>query len=175
VDAFEILADQYRPMLLTYLRSLTGNAEVAEDLVQETFVTAYEKMPTFHKGADFGAWVRGIARNKVLHDRRSRARRRVVADSRIVEGMEEVYATFDAPRLATASWAERLRVVLRCIEGLSGKLARAVEYVYRRNIPPKQAAVALDVSYDVVTKQLSRARTLLRECAKSRLAEGGAR
>ena len=75
---FSILAEQFRPMILSYLRSLSGDPHVAEDLAQETFLAAHESIEKFELDADFGAWLRGIARNKFLQHQRGSDRKSVV-------------------------------------------------------------------------------------------------
>lgn len=94
--AFDILAEQYRPMLLSYARALLyGNEHEAEDVVQEAFLTAQQRLDSFRQGENFGRWLRGIARNEVLESHRSARRRREVTDGRILEGIEDVYVVFD--------------------------------------------------------------------------------
>jgi RNA polymerase sigma-70 factor (ECF subfamily) len=51
---------------------MTGDPERAEELVQETLVVAYTKLPEFHGGARFGTWIYGIARNLCLNAIRKR-------------------------------------------------------------------------------------------------------
>ena len=38
---FDILAAEYRPMILSYLRAVLGDEHLAEDLTQETFLVAH--------------------------------------------------------------------------------------------------------------------------------------
>jgi len=45
-----------------FVRSLGMRAEAADDVAQEAFVVAFEKLQTFERGTNFGAWVRTIAR-----------------------------------------------------------------------------------------------------------------
>jgi RNA polymerase sigma-70 factor, ECF subfamily len=168
-NPFDILAQEYRPMVLAYLRSLVADPNLAEDLAQETFLAAYQALPTFREDGNFGAWLRGIARNKVLMDRRTTARRRVVADSRVIEGMEEVYGALDRPHPRAETWSLRLAVLRDCIDRLAQGLRSAVEHVYQRRQNLDEAASALGMSYEAVAKRLSRARTLLKECMTSRL------
>ncbi len=91
--SFDILASEYRPMVLAYIRSLGADAHLAEDLAQETFLAAYRSLEKFEEGRDFGSWIRGIARNKALmHWRSAAARPSLSLDSRCMEGIEEVFA-----------------------------------------------------------------------------------
>jgi RNA polymerase sigma-70 factor (ECF subfamily) len=46
------------------------NADVAEDVMQETFLTAFEKIVTFKGDSTFGAWLKRIAVNKSIDELR---------------------------------------------------------------------------------------------------------
>ncbi|MCC6125335.1 MAG: sigma-70 family RNA polymerase sigma factor [Pirellulales bacterium] len=169
--AFEIMAEEYRPMLFSYARTLmNGDEHEAEDVVQETFITAQNRLESFRLGENFGGWLRGIARNKALESRRAARNRRAIVDSRIIEGMEDVYAIFDAPAADGASWAEQIRASLtRCIERLNRTLQEAVLRVYREGLSLREAAAALQSSPVAVAQRLSRARNLLRQCVGNRM------
>ncbi|MBZ5708442.1 RNA polymerase sigma factor [Nannocystis pusilla] len=56
-------------------RSLGIPADAAEDVTQEVFLCVHHKLHTFRPGGSMRAWLFGITRNLVLHDRRSHARR----------------------------------------------------------------------------------------------------
>jgi len=172
VEAFEILAREYRPMVATYLRSLVADPELAEDLAQDTFLAAQGGLDGFDRGGNFGAWLRGIARNKALESRRAEARRPVIANSSIVEGMEEVYARLDPTRADRPDWSARAALVRECAGRLSAMLRGAVEEVYDRGRSLRGAAEALGVSFEALAQRLSRARALIRDCVQLRLAEG---
>jgi RNA polymerase sigma factor (sigma-70 family) len=55
----------YRAIYTTCYRILK-NADVAEDVMQETFITAFEKIETFKGESTFGAWLKRIAVNKSI-------------------------------------------------------------------------------------------------------------
>ncbi len=164
--SFEVLASEYRPMLLCYLKGVTGETHLAEDLVQETFLSAYKMINRFEAGGNFGAWLRGIARNKTREHHRAASRRPLLIDSRIVEGIEQVYSLFDAPDESGGAWGERLQVVRDCIAKLKSKLRGAIESVYLRGNNLQEAALELESSSEAIGQRLSRARRLIRECAQ---------
>lgn len=56
-------------------RSLGVPADAAEDVTQEVFLCVHHRLHTFRPGGSLRAWLFGITRNLVLHDRRSHARR----------------------------------------------------------------------------------------------------
>lgn len=163
--AFDILAEQYRPMVVAYLRSLVQNAELAEDLAQETILAAYQNFNRFERNANFGSWLRGIARNKALQSRRAESRRGIIADSEIIAGMESVYTPFDAPSPDGPDWSTRIQRVRNCVQKLSDKLREAMEEVYENNQTLEAAARVLKTSVDALAQRLSRARSLVARCA----------
>ncbi len=56
-------------------RGLGVPADAAEDVTQEVFLRVHDRLHTFRPGGSMRAWLFGITRNLVLHDRRSYARR----------------------------------------------------------------------------------------------------
>lgn len=167
--SFEILAAEYRPMVVAYLRSLVGDAHLAEDLAQETFLAAYQALSQFESGGNFGAWVRGIARNKAKMHWRSASRRPLLIDSRVVEGINEVFDSLDRKEEEGDWWEERRTVLRGCVSRLSDHLRAAVDQVYSQDQNLDEAASVLGSTRAAIGQRLSRARNLLRECVARKL------
>lgn len=164
--SFDILAAEYRPMVLSYLRALVVDVHLAEDLTQETFLAAQHNLDAFDSSRDFGAWLRGIARNKAKGDQRAAARHPVVVDTEIVAGMEEVYALFDQ---GPGPWDTRLDAVRQCVGQLNDNLRTAVVAVYGGADSLREAAEQLGVKFHALAQRISRARTKIRECVERSL------
>ena len=169
---FEILATQHRPMLLAYATALCrGDRHAADDVVQETFLVAYRQLAMFRAESDgsFGRWLRGIARNKALEAHRARGGGRVVADSRIIEGMEDVFGSLDGAGTGDETWPDEVRRRLaECLGRLGTRLQAAVLRVYRDGLSLSAAAAAEGASYAAVAQRLSRAREAIRACVEER-------
>lgn len=60
------------PNLRAFAKSLSGNADYADDLVQETLIKAWKNRTTFAEGSNLKAWLFTILRNTFLSDRRKR-------------------------------------------------------------------------------------------------------
>lgn len=165
--SFEVLAAEYRPMLLCYLKGLVGEAHLAEDLVQESLITAQGAIERFDpETGSFAVWLRGIARNKVRENKRASARRPLLIDSRVVEGMEEVFSMFDQPSAESDQWSGRLDAMRDCVTKLKGALRPAIEAVYTRGLSLKEAAADLGSSAEAIGQRLTRGRRLIRECVE---------
>jgi len=75
VDAFEELyRDNVGRVYLLCLR-MCGDPSLAEELAQEAFVRAWEKLGTFRGDSAFSTWLHRVTVNVVLGERRSTARR----------------------------------------------------------------------------------------------------
>jgi len=63
--SFRRLYDEYTPRLLRFVCRLLGSAggSLAEDVVQETWVRAMERIDSFDGKSQFGTWLHGVARN----------------------------------------------------------------------------------------------------------------
>ncbi|MBX3226077.1 MAG: sigma-70 family RNA polymerase sigma factor [Labilithrix sp.] len=72
--ALEALYAAHGTRIHRFLRDLLGDATLAKDATQETFVRAYRKLGTFESGANVVPWLFGIARNVSLELRKARAR-----------------------------------------------------------------------------------------------------
>ena len=74
-DAFRILYEGHVGRIYALCLRLAGDAAKAEELVQDTFVRAWEKLPAFRGESAFGTWLFRIAVNVALAERRSTGRR----------------------------------------------------------------------------------------------------
>ena len=62
----EIYDRYYKAMYNTSLRIVKDSA-TAEDIMQESFLSAFTKLDTFKGEVTFGAWLRGIGVNKSIY------------------------------------------------------------------------------------------------------------
>jgi RNA polymerase sigma-70 factor (ECF subfamily) len=65
--AFETLVRRYQRVLYTVAVRLTGNAEDAQDVTQNTFIRAYERLETYDPARRFFSWIYRIAVNESLN------------------------------------------------------------------------------------------------------------
>ncbi|GGV51182.1 DNA-directed RNA polymerase sigma-70 factor [Kitasatospora herbaricolor] len=70
--AFAVLVGRHSAALLTLARRLTGNRQDAEDMVQESLLSAWRRLPDFRGDAAFRTWLYRIVTNRCLSFLRSR-------------------------------------------------------------------------------------------------------
>lgn len=76
-DAFQETYAALAPLVLRVLRRMMGNAALAEDVLQETFVTCFRRISTFRGEAQLSSWLTSVAMNRARNTLRGEARRRV--------------------------------------------------------------------------------------------------
>ncbi len=73
--AYEKLYDCYAPLVRAVCYDMTGNLADAQDLAQDVFMRAYEKLDRLREPDSFGKWLVGIARLRCREWQRQRLRR----------------------------------------------------------------------------------------------------
>jgi RNA polymerase sigma-70 factor (ECF subfamily) len=149
----------HSPRLLRYFDRLSGDAELAADLTQETFVRLFRRrtMPEHPE-----AWLLTVAMNLFRNAQKSRARR-----LRLLTPERSTHAQSDPPPDPSDTVGqperERVRAVLAQLPEISGQLLllRAEGYSYR------ELAAALNLNEASVGTLLARAKQAFRAAYES--------
>jgi RNA polymerase sigma-70 factor (ECF subfamily) len=160
-EAFGRLVREYGLPLRSYLASQVHHLDDVDDLVQEVFLAALRSLSGFRRGDDFGAWLRGIARNKLFNYFRSTSRR----NQALQRFREEVALTIegDLEGAVASDRAELIERLLHCVTRLPELLRRVVRGGLEGN-RPAEMAVELSTTVGAVYNLHYRANQLLREC-----------
>jgi RNA polymerase sigma-70 factor (ECF subfamily) len=150
--AFERLYRSHVARIHSLARRMAGE-EAADDLTQEVFIRAWEKLGTFRGDAEFGTWLHRLAVNLIL-SRRTSLRKR-----------EARFPTVEAPILAAGARPARPGVRMD-VEKALGKLpdgARKVFVLYDvEGFAHDEIAERMGISVGTSKSQLHRARMILR-------------
>jgi len=71
-DAYRVLVERHSRSVFRMAYRITGNSHDAEEVVQEAFLRAYQKLEKFAGEANFGTWVYRIAANYAIDRIRQR-------------------------------------------------------------------------------------------------------
>lgn len=78
---------QHQRRVFAYIFTLIPNRADAEDLLQETSLTLWEKFDDFEQGTDFVAWACQVAYWKVRNARRKYARSPIIHDDDLLSSL----------------------------------------------------------------------------------------
>ncbi|KFG00476.1 RNA polymerase sigma70 factor [Streptomyces scabiei] len=160
-ELFAVLYDRYADTVHRYAARRLG-PEAAEDLMAETFVTAFQRRHTYDmERADARPWLFGIATNLVRRHRRAEARR-FRALARLPAPVEHEEAVADRA-VARAGATGVRRELAAALAGLSARHRDVVLLVAWAGLDYEEAARALDVPVGTIRSRLNRARGRLRE------------
>lgn len=163
--AFGDLFDRHSSAVFRFAYSLTHNETEAQELVQETFVTAWKKLPDIRLAGDsMLPWLLVTTRNHAQNLRRSHQR----------HDMLPLDEHIRARRLGEAdeSFREELDWTFAAVRQLSEIDQRIVELCLYEGRSYKEAALQLGLSVGGVTKRVERTRAQLRRLRDAERQEG---
>ena len=165
--AFGELVRRYEGKIFRLAQHVTQNREDAEDVLQETFMKAYEHLDQFKGDSKFYTWIVRIAVNQALMKlRRRKTDKTVSIDETIDTGEDTVVREI-------AAWDENPEQQFSRDElgGILDTAVRSLEPLYRsvfvlrdiEELSTEETAEALGLSVPAVKSRLLRARLQLRE------------
>lgn len=155
---------RHERQVFAYIYTLLPNRHDAEDILQETCLTIYDKFAEFTPGTDFVAWAMRIAWWKVRAAKQKFARSKVVFNDEVLEAVahttEEIRGESDRARNALAE----------CLQKLNERDRRMVLTRYERGSGVERAAMVSGRSLQAAYKALMRIKQVLHDCVTDRLA-----
>jgi RNA polymerase sigma-70 factor, ECF subfamily len=142
------------PGLRVFAISLCGNADRADDFVQETLLRAIANIDSFRPGSNLCAWLFTILRNLVRSDYRKRRREVEDTDGGYVGSLKS--APEQHSRL-------ELEEVCAALAALPPSQHEALLLVSVSNLTYDQAAAICEISVGTIKSRVSRARSRLSE------------
>lgn len=152
-------------MLLAFLRATVHDRDAVDDLFQETMVTAWKRFDDYDLERPFAAWLRGIARRLILAHLRRRANDRVYSSESLLDHLESRMVRLD--EIEADTWAEKVRMVERCLEKLPSPMREAIDSHYRDALSTAEIAAKTETTAEAIKKRLQRGRALLARCLVS--------
>jgi len=166
-QAFGELVRRYEGRIFRLAQHVTNNREDAEDVLQETFMKAYEHLDQFQGNSKFYTWIVRIAVNQALMKlRRRKTDKSVSMDENIDTGEDTIVREI-------AAWGEdpEQRFSREELGRILGNAVESLEPPYRSvfvlrdidELSTEETAEALNLSIPAVKSRLLRARLQLRE------------
>lgn len=154
-----------RTALLGYLRTLLPH-DLVEDAFQEVFLVVNRKIAEFDESRNFGAWVRGIARNVALQVL-AKSRRAVALPPETL--LQRIDLAAEEAESDHEEQPDRDRQHLaECLAKLTDKHRDLLHRRYADGLMLEQLAQATGRTTGAVQVALSRLRASLQECIERR-------
>jgi RNA polymerase sigma-70 factor (ECF subfamily) len=160
---FEILMRRHNQRLYRIARAVLRDDAEAEDVMQDSYVRAYQNLGQFEGRASFSTWVSRIALNEAFS--RARKRKRVVELDAILESekeaMQSLQSQVPSPEQETLN-SEIRRLLEQEVDTLPDSYRTVFVLRDVEDIDVAGVAEILDISQENVKTRLHRAHALLR-------------
>jgi RNA polymerase sigma-70 factor (ECF subfamily) len=165
--AFEVLISQYQRQIFRTANHITQNREDAEDITQDVFFKAFQKLDQFQGNSKFSTWLVRIAVNESLMRLRKRKTSKTVSMDQDVETDEgsipRDFAEWRPNPEQNYNQAELAEILRKTIAGLPPGFRTVFTLRDIENLSTEETAEALGLSVPAVKSRLLRARLQLRE------------
>ena len=165
--AFAALVNEYSRKIYRLAKNITQNDEDAEDVLQESFLKAYEHLSGFQGASKFYTWIVRIAVNESLMKLRKRKGDRFVSLDEPVETGEDMVkreiAVWEDNPEQRYSREEMQQILDEAVESLKPDFRTVFMLRDIEELSTEETAEALGISVPAVKSRLLRARLALRE------------
>ena len=169
--AFNELVHRYERELYSYLRRYLGDASMAEDAFQATFLQVHLKCDQFDEGRKFRPWLYTVATNQAIDAQRRNKRHKSVSLDRNSrhDGNDEVGALVNLLESREAGPDDQVQALQQtewvrgAVDQLPEALREAVNLVYYQGMKYREAADILNIPVGTVKSRLHAAILKLNE------------
>ena len=156
--AFSRIVATYQGLVCSVAYSLTGDLHQSEDIAQEAFIAAWQRMTDLRDPRKLPAWLCGIARNMARSAFR-RSQRDPLFGSVALEDRQVVDTEIDP---ASMGDSDRLALVWQTLADIPKEYREPLILYYREGRSIRDVAAALDLTEDCVKQRLSRGRKMMK-------------
>jgi RNA polymerase sigma-70 factor (ECF subfamily) len=156
-DAFDVVHDAFNARLFGFLARLARSREVAEDLLEETWLRLVEHADRLREDTQLGPWLFTVARNLYV----SYCRSRMLEDAHAADMIglwPSVRQASPFEEAATREFERRLEAALATMPLIYREVLLLVAI---EGLRPSEAAVVCGISPEALRQRLSRGRALL--------------
>ena len=169
-DAYTDLVRAHQDMLTAYAAFRVPDAALVDEVVQQTFIRAYEQLADFDVAKDFGTWLRTICKFMIMAELKRQTRDRQNKDG-YQDHLRQTLLEAALDRAEAGPDDDLLKRLQACLGKLQSTARSLVEARYRRAQKIEEIAGQVGQSVAWVATNLFRIRDVLRRCLESREAQ----
>ena len=159
-EAFGRIVARYQSLICSLAYSRCGTLGTAEDMAQETFITAWRRLADLREPGKLRPWLCGIVRHLAANVVRRELRRGGAPES--LDAVSEPHSV-EADPAAHAISREEESLLWRTLGELPENYREPLILFYREQQSVAEVSAQLDLSEDTVKQRLSRGRAMLRD------------
>jgi RNA polymerase sigma-70 factor (ECF subfamily) len=153
--SFSYLVDKYKNIVFNIALRISKNKEDAEELVQDTFLKAFQKLNTFKSKSKFSTWLYRIAYNLAV----SKSRKKVIKTEHFDDYVNEIIDYENIfNELEDTELKERQKLIKSAIEQLSEMDALLITLFYMNNLSIDEIREITGLNKSNIKVRLHRAR-----------------
>lgn len=160
---FRILEKKYRKIIITLIRKMIKNEDDVADLVQETFIKAYNALDKFQFGFSFSSWLYKIASNTCIDFMRKRRFQTVSLDQPITKDEDHYMEIKDNSYNPDINFdaEERKKALIKAIESLPENYKKIIKLRHEEDMDYLDISKVMNLPLGTVKAHLFRARKIL--------------
>ena len=165
VNSFEPLAKRYQPRIFATARRYARRESEVEDIVQEVFIKAFQKLASFRGEAPFEHWLMRLAVRTCFDSLRAHQRNRELSVTDLSESEENWLENLHATPLAADDHPEAARqLVARVLDMLSPEARLVITLLEIEDRSVKEISALTGWSVPLVKVRAFRARAQMKRC-----------
>ncbi len=169
-ETFGVLVRRYERELYGYLRRYLGDATLADDVFQNTFIQLHVKSGQYELGRPVRPWLYTIATHQAIDAMRRQARHQAVSlgqrredDDGETNGLADALECRGPDPFEQAADLERHEVVRACVEELPDFLRQVLILAYYQGLKYREIADILGIPVGTVKSRLHAALVRLQQ------------
>ncbi|WP_111979470.1 RNA polymerase sigma factor [Algibacillus agarilyticus] len=160
VQAYALLVKRYEPSVRACLRVRLANTHEAEDLAQEAFILAYNKLDEFDETRPLGAWIRGIAINLLKNHTRKLRPVAIGSDAELELLINQNLEQHDDDHNESLS----IEALKSCLTKLDDKMHTLMLEHYTQGFSVAELTRKYKIRHSAMTMRMHRIRQKLKDC-----------
>lgn len=165
LHAFTLLVRRHQGAIRAYLAVRLNDSAEAEDLAQDTFLTAYRKLSEYDPTRPLLPWLRGIA-HRLLQNHGRKFRALPLGGSLELQSLLDVRLASEWPLERDS---QRMEALLECLDRLDGPGRQLLQARYAEGLSLQELAQRSGRKHSALTMHLHRLRSTLASCVHGKI------
>lgn len=162
LESYREVIEAFEPRVRVVIASMIPDSSLVDDLTQEVFIIAYQKLATYKPDTLIGSWLSQIARNVAQNERRRWYRKNDMKERYKAEIEKKI--EFNIDRISDSLRGDVMDALQQCIKLLNETARIMISGFYFKEMAVKELAHDLSMNSGAVRVMLCRARQSIAEC-----------